>query len=98
MNIGTLILNPLTSAHLAVRHTEGHMAVQSATSLVFIEKKKKTVTATFLIFFCHFLDSRKKKQNREGSHISLLKCPGFQKKKKETGKKMETGIYNLFSL
>lgn len=31
-----------TSAHLAVRHTEGLMAVQSATALVLIEKKKQS--------------------------------------------------------
>lgn len=30
--------------------------------------------------FCHFLDSRKKKLNREGSHFSLLECSRLKNK------------------
>lgn len=81
-----------TSAHLAVRHTEGLMAVQSATALIFIEKKKSP--QQFLVFFCCFLDSRKKtKQRRKPLFSNQVSCVQTKQKK---GSQRKLG-YTIFS-
>lgn len=51
--------------------------------------KNSNIAARFFLLSCCFLDSRKKKQNREGSHFSPLK--GLRRKVK----RKKSRIYNL---
>lgn len=82
-------LSSETSAHLAVRHTD--FTCDNAICHSILTWTEKLSMQHFLVFLCHFLDSRKKGETEKDATFLHRKVLGFNKK-------AETGIYNLFSL
>lgn len=79
------------SAHLPVRHTEEHMAICHSFSLY---REKKGSPQHFLVFFCCFLDSRKKNKTEKEATFLYWNVLGLKITKREEEGKLG---YTIFS-